>query len=54
MSEHTAEDMIVYIDETSGEEFAVSLTDILRCVRIAEERFMVPATLPNNSNSTTR
>ena len=43
MNEHAHDDLVEYTDETSGHDFVVSLTDIMRCVKVAEERFLVPA-----------
>ena len=42
MNESADDDMIEYTDENSGRDFVVSLTDIMRCVKVAEERFLVP------------
>tara|TARA_B110000977_G_C10953155_1_gene445465 strand:- start:127 stop:387 length:261 start_codon:yes stop_codon:yes gene_type:complete len=46
MNDHIDDDMIEYTDEFSGHDFVVSLTDIMRCVKVAEERFLVPSVQP--------
>lgn len=42
MSEEIDDDVFVFVSERTGESFGVTLSEIMRCAQIAEERFLIP------------
>ena len=42
MAQRIHDDLIVFSDDTKNQVFTVTITDLLRCIRIADERHLVP------------
>ena len=42
MNDEVEDHVCVFADTESNADFAVTLSEIMRCARIAEERFLIP------------
>ena len=36
------EEIIVFTDQVTGQDFSLTLTDLMRCIEIAQERHLLP------------